>query len=684
MAPHLRRTFATQRPYRLVAARLLWLLALLTGNPIQAQEITPSVYLEEELEELAVEGEEEQWEDELEALEWLQQHPIEVNSATRSDWEQLPFLDEYQIADLLDYLAQYGAMKSLNELYAVRGLSRRTVRRILPYLCIEEPQQKVRFPSPKELLQWGHHRLESRIDIPLYTREGYRKAYLGPSLYHSVRYRYRFSNHIQLGLTAEKDAGEPLFALHNSPGYDYYSPYLFIRDYGKLQLLALGNYRLHLGLGLTVGSGFLNGKSYSLTTATFRNNTITPHGSTDEYRYFQGVAIQLEPIKRLQLLTFYSHRSLEGTLEGDTVTSIYKSGLHRTQKEADKRDAVTRQDMGGDLTYSFPYVQVGVSGIYTHFSLPYVHKLPKYARYYPTGSDFHNLSLHYKARWRALFFSGESALGKQGYALLHRLDYRLSDLGNLLLVHRLYSHDYWSWHAFSFGEGSTPQNENGWYLAAELTPWAHWRLFGSIDLFSHPWWKYRISKPSQGVDCMTQAQWSPSTPLQLTLSYRYKRKERDVTGTSGQDIRPIYHHRTRLRMDYTTTCWQSQTTLDYNHLHQTRMEASQGWSVTERLRFTPKRLPLQFTLQGSYFTTDDYDSRIFTYERGMLNTFSTPSFYGEGIRLTLHLRWDYRWLSLLAKWGETRYFDRHEISSGNDLIRSNHKDDIYLQAIIKW
>ncbi|MGN0257249.1 MAG: ComEA family DNA-binding protein [Bacteroides sp.] len=261
MAPHLRRTFATHRPYRLVAARLLWLLALLTGNPIQAQEITPSVYLEEELEELAVEGEEEQWEDELEALEWLQQHPIEVNSATRSDWEQLPFLDEYQIADLLDYLAQYGAMKSLNELYAVRGLSRRTVRRILPYLCIEEPQQKVRFPSPKELLQWGHHRLESRIDIPLYTREGYRKAYLGPSLYHSVRYRYRFSNHIQLGLTAEKDAGEPLFALHNSPGYDYYSPYLFIRDYGKLQLLALGNYRLHLGLGLTVGSGFWRKRS---------------------------------------------------------------------------------------------------------------------------------------------------------------------------------------------------------------------------------------------------------------------------------------------------------------------------------------------------------------------------------------------------------------------------------------
>ena len=59
--------------------------------------------------------------------------------------------------------------------------------------------------------------------------------------------------------------------------------------------------------------------------------------------------MQVSPLKRLQLTAFYSHRSLEGTLKGDTVTSIYKTGLHRTEKEADKRNAFTRQDMGGHL-----------------------------------------------------------------------------------------------------------------------------------------------------------------------------------------------------------------------------------------------------------------------------------------------------------------------------------------------
>ena len=32
-----------------------------------------------------------------------------------------------------------------------------------------------------------------------------------------------------------------------------------------------------------------------------------------------------------------------------------------------------------------------------------------------------------------------------------------------------------------------PQNENGWYLAAEATPFARWKFFTSLDVFSFPW-----------------------------------------------------------------------------------------------------------------------------------------------------------------------------------------------------
>lgn len=67
-------------------------------------------------------------------------------------------------------------------------------------------------------------------------------------------------------------------------------------------------------------------------------------------------------------------------------------------------------------------------------------------------------------------------MGKQGYALLNQLKYRLLTSYQLLLIHRYYSHDYCSFFSHSFGESGTPQNENGWYLAVEATPLEHWKF----------------------------------------------------------------------------------------------------------------------------------------------------------------------------------------------------------------
>ena len=105
------------------------------------------------------------------------------------------------------------------------------------------------------------------------------------------------------------------------------------------------------------------------------------------------------------------------------------------------------------------------------------------------GNDFYNLGVDYKYRWGRLVWIGEGAVGKQGYALLNQLKYKILTGYQLLLIHRCYSHDYWSFFGRSFGEGSAPQNENGWYLAAEAAPWAHWKFFASLDMFSFPWWK---------------------------------------------------------------------------------------------------------------------------------------------------------------------------------------------------
>ena len=72
------------------------------------------------------------------------------------------------------------------------------------------------------------------------------------------------------------------------------------------------------------------------------------------------------------------------------------------------------------------------------------------------------------------------------------------------------------------------------------------RPSASFDLFSFPWKKYRVNKPSRGTDGLLQATFTPRSHLSMYLKYRYKRKERDWTGSKGTLTLPIFHHLLRL------------------------------------------------------------------------------------------------------------------------------------------
>ena len=97
------------------------------------------------------------------------------------------------------------------------------------------------------------------------------------------------------------------------------------------------------------------------------------------------------------------------------------------------------------------------------------------------------------------------------------------------------------------------------------------------------------------------------------------------------------------------------------------------------------RFPLAISAQGTYFYTDDYDSRIYASEKGLLYTFYTPSYYGKGFRYSAHVRYDMnKTFMFLVKFGQTVYRNRKTIGSGNDLIEGNKKTDLQMQFRIKF
>jgi hypothetical protein len=640
--------------------------------------------LTEQIEQLTEENDETiQGADEQEEWARLRQTPLNLNTATKEELEQFSFLTPLQVENILAYIYIYGEMKSLSELQLVEEMDKRTIDRLLPYVCVRDVPKQPHYPSLKALLKNGKQEVLTRLDVPFYQRDGYKDSFLGSPVYHSLRYDFQCRKYFRFGITAEKDAGEPLFALNNRKGYDSYSVHCLIQGLGRIKTWALGDYRLHFGQGLVVSTDFLTGKSYSLLTVNKSGGGIKAHTSTDEYNFFRGAAVTLKLFPKWDISAFYSYRSMDGTVSDGVITSIDKDGLHRSDKEEAKRNAFSLQLAGGHLSYKGRNLQLGVAGIYYFFSHPYEPEERTYNHYTLRGNHFYNVGLDYRYHFRHWMLTGEAALGKQGFALLNKLSYFPASDCRLLVVHRYYAHNYWALFARTFGESSTPQNENGWYVAGEFTQLSHWTFFVSADFFSFPFERYRISKPSQGIDCLMQAAYHPTSTVTMYVNYRYKRKERDVTGSGGSVTLPTYQHRWRYRLNYTTEHLRLQTTIDYT-LFTTNGKSEQGFGGTQEAdyRFA---FPLHLSLQGTYFHTNDYDARVYASEQGLLYSFYTPSYDGRGFRCSAAVHYEAgKHFLLIAKWGETIYQDRDGIGSGKERIEGNKKADLQLQLRMKF
>ena len=86
------------------------------------------------------------------------------------------------------------------------------------------------------------------------------------------------------------------------------------------------------------------------------------------------------------------------------------------------------------------------------------------------------------------------------------------------------------------------------------------------------------------MDGLLQATFTPHSNLTMYLKYRYKQKERDLTGSKENLTLPIFHHQLRYRLNYFYgDVFSCRTTLDYNHFHSQDRAASKGYQVTQMM-----------------------------------------------------------------------------------------------------
>jgi hypothetical protein len=620
------------------------------------------------------------WEQTYDELSELAANPMDINRCTREDLERLPFLSSQQIMDILEYRDRYGRIESEAELMMIPTLDWRTRNMLLQFVAMPPDTSVDSIPSLRALLAPGRNELLGTFKLPFYTRRGDKNGYLGYQYRHWLRFTHQVGQYLKVALVASQDAGEPFFAGKNSAGYDFYSGYVLLRHLGRLKAGVVGRYKLRFGMGLILNNSFGLSKLATLSNLGRSSTNVLGYGSRSEAYYLQGAAATVTMAKGLDLTAFASWRKIDATMRKDTVgiATILTSGYHRTKSEMNRRRNAAQTVVGGNLNYYSHGFHCGATGYYTAYDTPLApDKRKRYKRWSPEGKRFWNASIDYGYQSNRITIGGETATGdSHSIATLNTVSWQPSSSFSLVALQRYYAYQFYAPFSESFAEGGDIQNESGIYLGANYVPFSGFTLQAYTDFSYFAWDKYLTRAGSHCWDNMVSAKLE-KRHWALLARYRLKMREHDNDDHSALVYKN--EHRGRLALDYVAPHFTLRTQGDVAYCD--FEDKSFGWMVSEG--FTGRWRWLRAAAVVGYFHTDDYASRLYVYERGMLYSFSFPMFYGEGIHYSLNLLADLsRHVMLMAKVTTTDYFDRNHISSGLQQIDHSSMTDLELQ--LRW
>lgn len=610
----------------------------------------------------------------------LEEHPLNINTATRDELEQLPFLTAKDVEDISEHIYKYGAMKTLGEVAMLENIDY-LKRKLLTYFTYAGEVKKRTFPTLKNIQKYGKHDFLGTLKVPFYSRKGDRDGYEGYQYKHSIRYDFTYGNSVRLGVLGSQDAGEPFFAGCNSMGYDFYSFYLVLKNLGRIKTLALGRYRLRFGMGLVINNNYGFGKLSTLSSMGRGGSNIRAHASASEGNYLQGAAATVNIGKGLDASLFVSYRDIDATLNKDdgTIATILTSNYHRTKTEIAKKNNSSQLLVGGNLDYRRGGFYFGATAVYTSLDKELKpNKTAVYRRHYAAGRDFYNAGVNYGYTGSRFSFSGETATGGcNAVATINSVSFSPAENVSLMALQRFYSYKYFSLFAESFSEGGAVQNESGLYIG--LT----WRIKPQLSLLAYSdyayfaWPKYQAANSSKSFDNLVQMTYTPER-WTFTARYRVKIRERD-----NEDKTALINkteHRGRLSAAYNATTWSAKTQADLALTEY--KERSFGWMISQNFSCRYEKI-VSLNASFGYFNTDDYDSRVYSYERGMRRSFYFPSYYGKGIRYMMFASTErFKNLEITAKVGTSKYFDRNKIGSGYQQIDHSSATDLEMQ--VRW
>lgn len=637
------------------------------------------------------------YEELYENLVQLMSHPLNLNVASAGELELLQILSPAQLQSLITYRNNTRGFISIYELQAVPGLDLPTIYKLAPFVKVPDPAASIDKSLFKRIKNESDNYFIMRMERALEKSEGYSEAAPAESKFKgtpdklSFRFKSTRPGDFAMGFNLEKDAGEALAwnFKNRTYGFDHLSWHIQLQNKGRLRNLVAGDFQIQQGQGLIFGGMLGTGKGSETITSVRRSNVgLLPYTSMYEGGFLRGTGITFSITKEIQLTSFISSIWRDGTVESDStdifISSLQTTGLHRNEKELGKRKQIRETQYGAVLQYKIANIEMGVLYGHMNVSEPFIPKRTVYNQFAFRGKALDNTGLFVNAHIGNTAIFGEAAYTwNQGTALVAGLLHNLTPEFDIALLYRGYGRSFHTLNGSAFSEGSTPQNEIGWYWGLKYRISKRYGLAGYLDLFKFPWLRYRVYAPSTGYEWLIRFNYQPTRKVSLYFQAREEYKARNSSGGPVNlfFIQPVKKNNYWVQCEYELTeGLKLRSRVQFSrvdfHTYSTR-----GIALIQDINFEIGK----FQITGRYglFDTDDYENRQYVYENDVLLAYSMPAYYGTGVRKMLMVRFKInRHMSLWLRYAHLRYEGDEKIGSGYDTIEGSIRNDLKFQVRI--
>jgi len=654
----------------------------------------------------------------------LQARPVDVNAATASELAAIPGLSLLLARRIVRHRSRHGRFSSPSDLLTVEGIDPQQYRRLRPFITTS-PVVPKRPDAPTRPEPWSAavrdaeirtaYRWTRRLDLGRgYRPDSARTGYQGGPARHTSRTEITLGERLLAAAALDKDPGEAWRwdMTDRAPGFDHVAGTLAITDLGPISSIIIGDYTVSAGHGVGLWRGPAFGKGRNAVDGILRDGRgIAPFASTEENRFFRGLALQIGTERWLQdrtwmpvasVSSFISRRRLDASIDDRTDpldppwTNLSSTGLHRTTTERANRDAVTESVAGTLIKLEGKRWSVGGAALASTVDRRRVPRNRPSDAFDHAGRHLRIASLHAIVDAGPSILSGEIARGPGGsLAAVGGFAYQGANRVDLALHARHYAPEYDNRFGFGFSE-TAPQNETGLYVATRVRIHDHWNVIGYVDHYRFPWLRYNMPRPTTGRDVRLIVEHAPRPWLKHYVQLRTETKDQRIDGHTGPSplatdgVAPETRSSVRWDVDY---AWSDRLRLgtrlesvvahppggsdtDSNKAHGTLLVQDVEWDVFERVRLIGRI---------AIFETDGYEARLFAYERGPRYAFRVPALFGRGERSYVVLRAELtEHLLLEAKYAVTRYDDRVRIGSGRDEHVGNRVREVDLQLHLRF